>query len=50
MTNSASRLVLITGADPLRGKGGGSNLVRSHARAGLAAGFDVHVFCLSDRD
>ena len=50
MTNSASRLVLITGADPLRGKGGGSNLVRSHARAGHAAGFDVHVFCLSDRD
>jgi glycosyltransferase involved in cell wall biosynthesis len=42
--------VLITGADPLRGKGGGSNLVRSHARAAHAAGLDVHVFCLSDCD
>lgn len=50
MTGNPPRLVLITGADPLRGKGGGSNLVRSHARAAHAAGLDVNIFCLSNRD
>lgn len=50
MRASGTTLVLVTGADPLRGKGGGSNLVRSHARAAHAGGFDVHIFCLSNRD
>jgi glycosyltransferase involved in cell wall biosynthesis len=50
MANPVPRVVFITGADPLRGKGGGTNIVRSHARAAHAAGYESHMFCLSDRD
>lgn len=50
MSARNAHVIIVTGADPLKGKGGGTNLVRSHARAALQCGHQVHVFCLSDRD
>ena len=46
----AKAIVFITGANPTRGKGGGSSYVRTHMRAAKRAGFDPHVFCLDARN
>ncbi|MBX3277692.1 MAG: glycosyltransferase family 4 protein [Acidobacteria bacterium] len=43
-------IIFVTGRDPLSGIGGGSTYVRSHARAAMRAGYDPHIFCVTDRD
>lgn len=49
MSNSHP-IIFVTGRDPLIGIGGGSTYVRSHARAAMRAGYDPHIFCVTDRD
>ena len=41
----AKQIVFIVGNDPLRGIGGHSCYVRSHARAAMQLGFEPHLFC-----
>ena len=41
----SSRVVLVTGRDPLSGMNGMVTYVRAHARAARAAGFQPHIFC-----
>ncbi|MBK8313452.1 MAG: glycosyltransferase family 4 protein [Acidobacteria bacterium] len=43
-------IIFVTGMDPIKGSGGGSSYIRSHGRAAQAAGYEPHIFCLSDRD
>ncbi len=43
-------IIFVTGMDPIKGTGGGSSYIRSHGRAAQAAGYEPHIFCLSDRD
>jgi glycosyltransferase involved in cell wall biosynthesis len=45
----AKTLALIAGKDPLAMRGGHSSYVRTHAKAALQAGFEPHIFCVSDR-
>lgn len=41
----AKQVVFVAGNDPLRGMGGHSCYVRSHARAAIRLGFEPHLFC-----
>lgn len=43
-------IIFVTGRDPLIGIGGGSTYVRAHARAAQCAGYESHIFCVTDRD
>ena len=45
----SNRVVVISGNDPSRGRGGHSRYVRTLARAQLAAGYEPHIFCVSER-
>jgi glycosyltransferase involved in cell wall biosynthesis len=42
-------VVLISGVDPTAGSGGHQSYVRAHALAASTAGFEPHVFCISER-
>jgi glycosyltransferase involved in cell wall biosynthesis len=42
-------IVFIAGKDPLTHMGGHSAYVRAHARAAIAAGFEVHFFCVAPK-
>jgi glycosyltransferase involved in cell wall biosynthesis len=47
--NRPDEVLLVTGANPLRGGGGLETYVRAHALAAQATGRTAHVFCLSHR-
>jgi len=42
-------VVLVAGKDPLWEVGGHSGFVRAHARAAVRAGFEPHLFAVSER-
>jgi glycosyltransferase involved in cell wall biosynthesis len=44
-----TQILLVTGANPMRGGGGLESYVRAHAMAAHALGFDPHVFCIGPR-
>lgn len=43
-------IILITGQDPSRGKGGGSSYIRSHAKVAKYLGHKVYILCMSYKD
>jgi glycosyltransferase involved in cell wall biosynthesis len=42
-------VVLISGKDPVEGRGGAQHYARVHARAAVRAGFEPHTFCATAR-
>ena len=40
---------MIAGKDPLTMRGGHASYVRAHAKAAVQAGFEPHIFCVSDQ-
>ena len=45
----AKTLAMIAGKDPLTMRGGHASYVRAHAKAAVQAGFEPHIFCVSDQ-